>query len=201
MDGVLIESEDSNIKFFQDLIESFGYPRPSARRIKSFLHLTSKDMIKTLLPNEPAERIEEIWRRGFKIYSKYLRYIKLKPGVKSALEKLSKKFTLGIATSRVRSSVESILKKFNLKKYFEVIITFEDYENPKPHPEPLLKALKKLKLNPNEAIYVGDTISDFEAAKRAGMKVIIYSKKKLPVPLTVNSLEEIISIVDPLGSE
>jgi len=48
---------------------------------------------------------------------------------------------------------------------------------------------------------VGDTISDFEAAKRAEMKVIIYSKKKLPVPLTVNSLEEIISIVDPLGSE
>ena len=62
MDGTLIDSSEANIRYFQDLIESFGYQRPEKEKIEALLHLTSLDLIKNLLPNEPEERVKEIWR-------------------------------------------------------------------------------------------------------------------------------------------
>ena len=57
-----------------------------------------------------------------------------------------------------------------MKRFFKVVITFEDYANPKPNPEPILKALEKLRVGASRAVYIGDTLADFEAAKKAGLK-------------------------------
>ncbi len=198
MDGTLIDSSEANIRYFQDLIESFGYQRPEKEQIEALLHLTSLDLIKNLLPNEPEERVKEIWRRGSEIYPRYIKYIKLKPGARKVIETLSRKYKLGVVTSRRRKSTNLILEKYELKRFFKVVITFEDYTNPKPNPEPILKALEKLRVGASKAVYIGDTLADFEAAKKAGVKSIICSQKDLPIESRVNSLMEIIAIIDSM---
>jgi phosphoglycolate phosphatase len=56
--------------------------------------------------------------------------------------------------------------------YFEVLIGREDVINPKPHPEPILKALHLMKANKENAFMVGDTCLDILSAKEAGIKAI-----------------------------
>jgi phosphoglycolate phosphatase len=62
-----------------------------------------------------------------------------------------------------------------LMEYFEVLIGREDVQNPKPHPEPVIKALIKLKADKNCCYLIGDTCMDMHAAKAAGIKAIAVS--------------------------
>ena len=92
------------------------------------------------------------------------------------LIKLSKKYRLGIVTSRISDSVYESPLLEKLKVFFEVVVSFEDTDNHKPHPDPLLRAAEKLGLKPEECVYIGDMASDIKAANAAKMKVILYSK-------------------------
>ena len=90
-----------------------------------------------------------------------------------------KKYLLGIVTSRVKYGVFKHPKLADIVKEFLVIVSYEDTIKHKPNADPLLTAAKKLKLNPDEVIYIGDTEIDIQAARAAGMKIIIYAKHKL----------------------
>ena len=52
----------------------------------------------------------------------------------------------------------------------EVIIGADDVENPKPHPEPVFRALDHLGVSASEAMYVGDSVHDMEAGRAAGVR-------------------------------
>ena len=56
-----------------------------------------------------------------------------------------------------------------IDKYMDIAILAEDTTKHKPDPEPLLKCLERLKLTPNEVIYIGDSSSDQEAANNASI--------------------------------
>ena len=69
-----------------------------------------------------------------------------------------------------------------MENIFDVIVTFEDCEKRKPHPESYLITAKKLNLNPDDCIVIEDSPVGIESAKKAGMKCIAvlnkYTKKQ-----------------------
>ncbi len=75
-------------------------------------------------------------------------------------------------TSRSRRTSINTLEISGIIGYFDAIISGEDVGNPKPHPEPLLKALKQLEVHPEKAVMIGDTEADIIAGKRGGIKTI-----------------------------
>lgn len=94
-----------------------------------------------------------------------------------SLEKM--KLKLGIVTGRPRKEALFALRFFGLDKYFSDIniVALEDTAEEKPSPAPLIEAKKRMKvLNP---LYVGDTINDAIAAKKAGIPCIFVGKNKL----------------------
>ena len=72
-----------------------------------------------------------------------------------------------------------MLSHLGIEKFFDVLMTAEKYSKPKPNPEPLLLALKKLNLKPDQVVYIGDTQIDADAAKAAGITFIHYGKKNV----------------------
>jgi len=92
-----------------------------------------------------------------------------------------------------------ILDYFKIKKYFNCIIDVYDVKKPKPNPEPVLKALKKLKVNKNQALYVGDDKVDILAGKRAGVKVVLYKQKFKNADYHINDLIKIKDIIKNLN--
>jgi beta-phosphoglucomutase-like phosphatase (HAD superfamily)/8-oxo-dGTP pyrophosphatase MutT (NUDIX family) len=194
IDGVLLDSKEANALFFQDLLEKAGYRRPSKSEVLKIFHMTMWDTIKFLSKEKSEERIKKAWLIGCKM--KYpMNLLKMPNHSKKAIKILSKDYKLGIVTSRIRRGVDRFFQFSKLRKYFDVTVSFEDYKKPKPDPESLLVALKKLKMSPNEAVYIGDAESDVKAAN---MKVIIYPKRLKGADFILRNFKNLPSVIERL---
>ena len=179
IDGVLLNSFEANLKFFQDLMVKVGYRPPTRKEFPPIFHLSMMDAIKTLTKSTSDEEIKRIWETGRSRKVKYhLELLTMPKRAGEVIETLSKKYSLGIVTSRIKESVYEAPDLAKLQKYFNVAISYQDTINHKPHPEPLLLACQKLNVSPREAVYIGDVENDIVAGKAAGMKVIIFSQNR-----------------------
>jgi pyrophosphatase PpaX len=93
-------------------------------------------------------------------------------GTRRVLRQLVRHHKLGLVTSGDRYRVTRQLREFRLTRLFRARVCGGDTAGKKPHPEPLLTALKKMKLDPRECVYVGDTPEDLEMARAAGVCAI-----------------------------
>lgn len=107
--------------------------------------------------------------------AKLLPEVELYPDALEVLEKvkLQGKHTALITTS-LRRNVLSLLDKYHIHHYFDVVIANEDTQRHKPHPEPLEKALSALGGSKAEAVMIGDSDKDLGAARNAGIDSILF---------------------------
>ncbi len=77
----------------------------------------------------------------------------------------------GIVTSKRLHMVERGLNILNMSDMFDVIITPDDTQKTKPDPEPILKGCEKLDVLPENTVYVGDSVFDLEAGRRANTEI------------------------------
>ena len=177
IDGVLIDSFDANLKFFQDLLSKAGYKPPTKKEYSPIFHLSMLDVIRICTKSSDEKEIKRVWEMGRSRKVKYpIFLLKTTKDLEKTIIELSGKYLLGIVTNRVKEGIYKIPVLSRLKKYFQITVAYQDTVNHKPHPDPLLLACKKLGVNPDEAVYVGDAQSDIIAAKAAGMKVIFFSQ-------------------------
>lgn len=92
------------------------------------------------------------------------------PGSWSFLAYLKKnRFELGLVTGTSRDELHKILPK-NIYELFSVSVTGTDVRHGKPHPEPYLKALKSLRIRPQDAVVLENAPFGIQSAKSAGLK-------------------------------
>lgn len=80
--------------------------------------------------------------------------------------------TLAVVTNKPHAPTVEILRLMKLDHYFRVVIGGGSTPHLKPHPQPLLTALERLGASPEQAIMVGDSPNDSEAARAAGVPVV-----------------------------
>ena len=67
------------------------------------------------------------------------------PHVNEVVERLHRHgLSLGIVTTKIRPSTMMTLEKYDLERFMSAIVTVNDVEHPKPHPEPVLTAIEQL---------------------------------------------------------
>jgi phosphoglycolate phosphatase len=94
------------------------------------------------------------------------------PDALQALEEASQFARLGVVTTKTGRYSRELLEHFGVMKYFEVLIGFENITNPKPHPEPILRALELMKSDTDNVWMIGDTRLDLESSQRAGIGAV-----------------------------
>jgi HAD superfamily hydrolase (TIGR01509 family) len=119
------------------------------------------------IPRSKWIEANRLWTQAYK-----LERPRLLPGARRVTHTLAAEFDLGIVTSGNRARVRRQLRGFGLADYFSACVCNEDAAKKKPHPAPLQLALKRLRLPPEQCVYVGDTAEDIEMARRAGVRVI-----------------------------
>ncbi len=75
----------------------------------------------------------------------------------------------GLVTSKNREGALRGLRVSGLEGTMEVIVGADDVTHPKPHPEPVLRALEQLDASPRETLFVGDSVHDMESGRQAGV--------------------------------
>jgi pyrophosphatase PpaX len=90
-------------------------------------------------------------------------------GILDALERLSTEGRrLAVVTAKRRTTLALAFEVLpELRRFFDVTVGAEDTTRHKPNPEPLLLALERLGANADDAVYVGDSPFDIQAAKAA----------------------------------
>jgi HAD superfamily hydrolase (TIGR01662 family) len=104
------------------------------------------------------------------IITQYIRAIRTKErifsDVRDSIIKIKESgLEIGLVTNGKEFEVNMKLK--SIKNMFDVTVTASDVIKKKPHPEMILKGIKKLRSNPKDTLYVGDTLVDMKAAKNA----------------------------------
>ena len=79
---------------------------------------------------------------------------------------------LAVASSSPNRIIEMVLEKFDLRRFFDGIVSGEDVKNGKPAPDIFLAAAAMLKVLPEWCVVIEDATHGVEAAKAAGMKCI-----------------------------
>ncbi len=87
------------------------------------------------------------------------------PDTLPLLEKLAKAgYRMGVVSNCGAFAANSVLARFNLTGYFEIILSRNDVSYIKPSPESLILALEKLCVTPDKALFIGDSVNDILAA-------------------------------------
>lgn len=80
----------------------------------------------------------------------------------------TKGIKLGIVSTKFRYRIETILAQHGMSELFDIIVGGEDVLSQKPDPEGLRMAVERLELHSSDILYVGDSVTDAETARRAG---------------------------------
>lgn len=98
---------------------------------------------------------------------------KLFPGTLDMLDALRHEGCLtGLVTSKNIRGTARAIEATELAARLDCVVTADDVEHYKPHPEPLQKAMAKLGVTAGESLYVGDSAYDIDMAQRAGVAMI-----------------------------
>lgn len=178
MDGVIVDSEPLHFQIEKEMLEELGGTMDEKEHA-SFVGTTDYKMwsvFKDRFNLEPSvEELVDIKKRRF---AKNIDKIELVDNVSDLITTLySEGYALGLASSNNKKTVHSIVHKFQLNKYFKVIISGEEVSNGKPNPEIFIEAAKAMDLKPEECLVIEDATNGIIAANSAGMKCIAIRNK------------------------
>ena len=187
LDGVLVDSLDSWWKSLNSALKKFKHKELTREKfIEKFWGHDLYDNVTRLGLNDGLVDFCNL------LYSKHVGAIKIYPDTKNTLEKLSN-YPKVIITNTPKDCVHQILQKFDIEHFFKFILTSNDVKKSKPHPEIVFKSCDMLGSSPDEAVLIGDTMSDVKAGKSAGCPVIGI---KVEADYTIDRLSEIANIIE-----
>ena len=171
LDGTLIDSTEAILESFHNSFKTHNHVHPSDEEITALIGYPLDIMYENLGVHQ------DLVCNFVTTYKEHYREISTKKTVllesaREAVIKASKFATLGIVTTKTGKYSRVLMEHFELMEYFDVLIGREDVENPKPHAEPILRALEELDTQGREIWMIGDTKLDLISAKNAGIKSI-----------------------------
>lgn len=173
-DGTLGDTKALIVKTMQQTINELSLPSRTDAECAAMIGLPLKQTFTDMIPmsDEMGDKCAEVYRRLFDI-NNVKGIVSMFPHVAETISAVHDKgVTVTIASSRLIDSLKVFLEDMNLKKYISYVVSAGDVESAKPAPDMVLKTLKALGYNNDEAIVVGDTRFDILMARNAGVKSI-----------------------------
>ena len=175
VDGTLIDSVDEHAQAWVDAFAEFGH-EVRFGDVRRQIGKGGDQLMPVFLPkaeiDQFGEKLEE--RRGVLLKERYLSRIKPFPAVRELFQRLlADGKAIALASSAKEDELEQYKKIANIVDLIDVETSSDDAEKSKPHPDIFQAALGKLDIEqPQQAIVIGDTPYDAEAAAKAGLGTI-----------------------------
>lgn len=174
LDGTLINTNDIIVESWKATASWLGGYVPSDAELMATFGETIRDTVMRFWPEADVESTIDYYRKYQEDHLE--RMVKLFPGVYETLEELKKSgVSLSVVTSRVGFSADEYLRRFELYKFLDVVITCDDVSAHKPDPAPVNLCIDRLEerlgrtIDRSECLMIGDTLYDIGCAKNAGI--------------------------------
>ncbi|MBW2451943.1 MAG: HAD family hydrolase [Deltaproteobacteria bacterium] len=190
-DGVLFESRRANLAYYNTILKLLGEPTVSEddNERANLCHTAASPQVFSGLLGQ--HRVDDALRIAETVdYRQFIPCMDPEPGLKESLSALARRYPLAIATNR-GFSMPQILEHFELLKYFATVVTSRDVSRPKPFPDMLIEAAKRMQLSIDDLLFIGDSELDQAAARSAGMCFAVY-RGELEADLAINHHHELV---------
>ncbi|MFD6156065.1 HAD family hydrolase [Nocardia sp. NPDC060256] len=181
MDGVLIDSEPVWEQVRRDYVaERGGQWLPDAQQrlmgmsTKEWSEYLSTDLGVDASPETVARDVIE------RMAAHYDREVPLLPGAIDAVQRMSEKWPLGVASSSPRALIDVVLGRTGLIEFFNVTFSTEEVDRGKPAPDVYVAVAAFLRQRPADCAAVEDSSNGMRSAHAAGMRVIAAPRPEYP---------------------
>ena len=197
-DGVLFDSRGANIAFYNAILEKFGLPAMEAEAVDYVHSHTFRGSLEYLF--QGYGDLEEVLEYCRSLdYQAFIPLMVEEPHLKYFLNFLRPRFHTALATKRT-TTTHHVLEQHGLAGYFDLVVSALDVSRPKPHPEAFWKILTHFNLQPEEAVYIGDSKVDEEFAMNAGVTLIAFRNPGLEAAYYLDSFAEGPELIRTLGA-
>jgi len=179
MDGVLVKSEGSIVKSFNMVLEKYGV-KLNPENKKKFLGRSLRDQLEMMKDDNPQIpkdlSTEEFSKEAFRYQLEIMKddlipNITILNLIKEAKEKGIK---IAVGTSSLKYRAEILLKSIGVLDKLDALVTSEDVQNHKPHPDIFLEAAKRIGVLPEDCVVIEDAVNGIQAANSAKMKSVAF---------------------------
>jgi HAD superfamily hydrolase (TIGR01509 family) len=172
MDGTLVDTLPAHYEAWLKAGEEFGI----TFSMEYFQALTGrparelgKDIVKKFdLPISS----DELVRRKEALVKEQFHKVKVFKPILEVIKNYHTNIPMAVGTGARKEMANSILIASQLKSYFDLVVTSDDVQNYKPHPETFMKSAEHFGIKPENCLVFEDGYLGIEAAKKAGMMVI-----------------------------
>ena len=172
LDGLLTDTEPLHCASWRQTLAGIGVELSEAEFCDHWIRagLEIKDFVRLRgLVHDP----EALRTAKLALYTTMLEtMLRPMPGAIALIEALHGRKRIALATSSFRATVDLILERLRLRRYFEAIAVHESVTRLKPHPDVFLHVAERLGVSPSECVVLEDAEKGVLAAHAAGMKVI-----------------------------
>lgn len=170
LDGTLFDTKDVNYNAYQNAIKMVEIDVKID--YNDFCNLYNgknyRDFLPKIIPNISEEQMKNIHNLKKDIYINYLDKAKKNNLLFAIIQEMKKSFFISIVTNASKKNVDDILEKFCVKDLFDLLITQEDIENPKPSAEGFLKVMDYFSILKENTIIFEDSEIGIQAAIESG---------------------------------
>jgi HAD superfamily hydrolase (TIGR01509 family) len=151
------------------------------------------------LTESPDEINAEVVRR---LLARYRESLPLVVGAVEAVERLSARWPLGLASSSNREVIDAVLDAAGIAERFTSTVSSEEVAQGKPAPDVYLEATRRLGADPTQCVAIEDSRNGIRSAHAAGMRVIAIPNAHFPPSEdTLASADAIVASLDELTVE
>jgi phosphoglycolate phosphatase len=193
-DGVMFDTVAANKAYYNQILQQFGRP-PMTPAQFAYCHMHTGDNALAHLFGDDAPQLQaaQDYRRQMG-YGRFIHLMEIEPHLLPLVRALRPRIKTAIATNRA-DTMEEVMQVHGLVDEFDLVVTSRDVVNPKPAPDVLVKVLAHFALTPAEALYVGDSSVDEQAAAAVGIPLVAYRNPELKARFHIAHLDEVRPLV------
>ncbi len=177
LDGTLVDSVPDLAACVDQLMDEMQRPRHGEAKVRNWVgngvpRLVERALLGALDGHPEKVLLDTALPRFMAIYAVHNGVLStLYPGVQATLEGLKANgIKLACITNKSQAFTLPLLKTLGLHDYFDLVISGDSLPTKKPDPQPLLHVAQTLNIEIDEAVMVGDSMHDMQAAQSAGCK-------------------------------
>jgi phosphoglycolate phosphatase len=157
-----------------EMLRGMGFPKDGIRSRKYSTLMPEAMQVASEIGLQPDEVREQIGRVYDRFDEDALTRWALRPNVTDFLNEVKRRGGHIALVSNIGNKILSpAMSKLGLEGYFGVTVNRNNVTNPKPDPQGINYVLEKLSVQKDKAVFVGDSLDDVNAARNAGLRVII----------------------------
>jgi phosphoglycolate phosphatase len=179
VDGTLVDSVPDLAYCVDEMMKQLDMPTHGEAKVRNWVGNGVERLVRrALIGKLEGEPDEDLYDRAYPVFLELYsentsKRSCLYPGVKEGLEYLKGEgYKMGCVTNKAAQFTEPLLKDLGVADYFSIIISGDTLPEKKPDPMPLLHAAKFFNVPPEQALMIGDSISDVKAARAAGFHIV-----------------------------